>query len=66
MSVTMYSAPTNPFLKTNGKWAVDHFPKGVPTEHGEYPDQQTAQKVYEVLTSNWLCKESAYVTSSDS
>jgi hypothetical protein len=42
-------------------WAVDHFPKGVRTEYGEYPDEKTAQKVFEILTSAWLANDPAYV-----
>ena len=61
MSVVRYSAPTNPFPKPNGMWAVDHFPKGVRTEYGEYPDEKTAQKVFEILTSAWLANDPAYV-----
>lgn len=38
-----YSAPSNPYQKANGKWTFDVYPKGVPTEFGEFSDLASAR-----------------------
>jgi len=64
MNPVKYSAPTNPFPKANGKWAVDHFPKGIRTEFGEYPDRERAQQAYQTVTSRWETNDPIYIVPS--
>ena len=48
-----YLAPEPPYVKEDGKWAVDYFPNGTRTEYGEYSEEEDAQRAHRKLCSVW-------------
>ena len=55
-----FSAPSNPYQKSNGRWTFDVYPNGVPTEFAEYPDLKSARADMEKTTALYCSNSDSY------
>jgi len=55
-----FSAPSNPYQKSNGKWTFDVYPNGVPTEFAEYPDLGSARADMDKTTTLYCSNSDSY------